>query len=119
MYDRLVGGATTFDSHRQSVDDESSIGTGVDRPSHCHLPTGAEHDTAVETLPSRACIQVVVAPLDIRGLAVAELQIQEFFRRLDRSGTVRAAALHVAVSPDASYRWINLAGLSATPSILE
>ena len=22
MYDRLVGGATTFDSHRQSVDDE-------------------------------------------------------------------------------------------------
>jgi len=46
MYDRLVGGATTFDSHRQSVDDERSIGTRVDRPAHCHLRTGVEHDTA-------------------------------------------------------------------------
>jgi len=43
---------------------------------------------------------------------LSELQKQEFFRRLDRGGTVRAAALHVGVSPDVGYRWIRLAGLS-------
>jgi len=57
MYDRLVGGATTFDSHRQSVDDESSIGTGVDRPAHCHLRTGVEHDTAKDLALSRLAFQ--------------------------------------------------------------
>ena len=43
---------------------------------------------------------------------MSELEKQEFFRSLDRGGTVRAAALHVAVSPDVGYRWIHLAGLS-------
>ena len=43
---------------------------------------------------------------------MSELQKREFFRRLDRGGTVRAAALHVKVSPDVGYRWIRLAGLS-------
>jgi len=43
---------------------------------------------------------------------LSELQKREFFRRLDRGGTVRAAALHVGVSPEVGYRWIRLAGLS-------
>jgi len=53
MYHRLVGGATTLGSHRQSVYDESSIGTGIDRPAHCHLRTGVEHDTAKDLAFSR------------------------------------------------------------------
>ena len=47
---------------------------------------------------------------------MSELQKREFFRRLDRGGTVRAVALHVEVSPDVGYRWIRLAGLS-TPCV--
>ncbi len=76
MYDRLVGGATTLDSHRQSVDDESSIGTGVNRPAHCHLRTGVEHDTAKDLAFSSWVLGDVGDPKLVREIS-SELSINQ------------------------------------------
>ena len=40
---------------------------------------------------------------------------QEFFDRLDRGGTIRAAARAVGVQEQAAYWWVRVAGL-ATPA---
>ena len=76
MYDHLVGGATTFGSHRQSVDDESSIGTGVDRPTHCHLRTGVEYDTAKDLAFSSWVLGDVGDPELVRQIS-RELSINQ------------------------------------------
>jgi IS30 family transposase len=37
---------------------------------------------------------------------------KEFFKRLDKGGTIRAVALELGISPDSAYRWRNEAGVS-------
>lgn len=37
---------------------------------------------------------------------------EEFFRRLDRGGTIRAVAAELGVSVDSCYRWRREAGVS-------
>ena len=52
------------------------------------------------------------------GAKYSKAQKDEFFRLVDRGGTVRAAAKAAGVSEDAAYRWLRGAGLSmqrATP----
>ncbi|WP_146200304.1 helix-turn-helix domain-containing protein, partial [Kocuria rosea] len=41
----------------------------------------------------------------------------EFFRRLDRGGTIRAVAAELGLSPDTCYRWRHESGTSTARGI--
>jgi len=55
---------------------------------------------------------MVGRPRGLENVQYKAKERDEFFRRLDRGGTIRAVAAELGLSVDACYRWRREAGVS-------
>ena len=57
---------------------------------------------------------MVIRPRGRENVQYKAKERDEFFRRLDRGGTIRAVAAELGLSVESCYRWRNEAGVSTS-----